>query len=148
MTFQFPAPRRRSNRPNREPPRLAYEQAEERLPTIIQGRPVESKEEARVAVALEILGWRYIYQKSYFGGTGAPGGFKIDFLVLTPGTATPLLVHSTYWHVIRSRQDLDILQASKLNQIGGLGRPVEVWDFELQSIQQAVRTLQAKLGRP
>lgn len=148
--FRFPTRTKRagSRRP-KEPNRLQYREAEEQLPTIIQGKPVKSKEEARVAIALEILGWSYIYQRPYFGGRTTPGGIILDFLVLTPVTATPLWVNSRYWHSIRNnRQDVDVLQKGRLERLPGLNDPIEVWDHQLQSIQQAVRALQAQLGRP
>jgi len=146
MTWTFPKPRRRK-RAKPDPDRLTLASAEEQLPTVIQGKPVGSKEEARVAVALEILGWQYIYQRSYFGGAHVPGGIVVDFIVLTPITSTPLWVNSRYWHVIRNRRDKDIFQRSRLDRLNGLADSVEVWDYELQTIDQAIRTLLAVLGR-
>ena len=148
MTWTFP---RRDRRPGRqEPPadRLDPDAVEENLPLVIQGRPAESLEEARVAVALEIMGWRFVYQQSYFGGTDVPGGLRIDFLVLTPVTATPLLVQSRYWHTVRDRRNLDLFQRTRLAAIPNLAEPIEVWDYELQTLQQSIRTLTKVLGRP
>ncbi len=119
---------------------------EENLPTIIQGKPVDSKEEARTAIALEILGWRYVYQRSYFGGSQRPGGIIVDFLVLTPINPTPILVQSRYWHTIRDRRDSDQLSIGKLASLPNLANPIEVWDYQLQTIEQAVRTLRSKIG--
>ena len=146
MTWTFPKPRRRKQA-KPDPDRLTLASAEEKLPTVIQGKPVGSKEEARVAVALEILGWQYIYQRSYFGGAQVPGGIVVDFIVLTPITSTPLWVNSRYWHVIRNRRDKDIFQRSRLDRLNGLAESVEVWDYELQTIEQTLRTLLAVLGR-
>ena len=51
---------------------------EENLPTVIQGKPVQSVEEARVAVGLQVLGWRFAYQESFFGGRTTAGGIVVD----------------------------------------------------------------------
>jgi len=119
---------------------------QEQLPTVIQGRPVGSKEEARVAIGLEVVGWRYIYQKAYYGGSGTPGGIVVDFLVLTPGLMTPLLVQSRYWHTIRSRESKDFYQISRLSKIPNLAQPIEIWDYELQTIQATISLLRQRLG--
>ncbi len=119
---------------------------EENLPTVIQGRPVQSLEEARIAVGLEVIGWRFIYQEAFYGGRTTAGGIVVDFLVLTPGAATPLLMQSRYWHTIRDRRAKDIYQISRLMSIPNLANPIEIWDYEVQSLEQTIRVLMNRLG--
>ncbi len=146
MVYLFPTEKRRQTARDKIPSLLEQEGMEERLPASIQGRPVSSIEEARVAVALEVIGWRYVYQRAYYGGASRPGGIVIDFLVLTPGPDTPLLVQSRYWHTIRDRRAKDVFQLSRLRSLPNLAEPIEVWDYELQSIKQTIRLLMNKLG--
>lgn len=149
--FQFPTKkRRRSARQERssKKPVMQMPEDEEKLPAIIQGKRVASKQEARVAVALEIIGWRYIYQKGFFGGRSTPGGIVVDFLVKTPVVSTPLLVQSRYWHIIIDRKDTDLYQLAKIRGLPNLADPVELWDYELQSIDQAIRMVRHKIGSP
>lgn len=148
MTYQFPVKTKRKPARQDTPTRLESEELEERLPTVLQGKPVNSKEEARVAVGLSVLGWRYVYQQSYFGGRTTAGGIVVDFLVLTPGSATPLLMQSRYWHTIRDRRAKDFYQISRLSRIPNLAQPIEIWDYEVQTIQQTIRLLVSKIGRP
>ncbi len=146
--FQFPARKKRQKQPVPEGRSLieAAQEAEENLPTVIQGRKVDSIEEARVAIALEILGWRYIYQKAYYGGRTTPGGIVVDFLVMTPGPLTPLEVKSRYWHEIVRRADDDFYRISRLRRIPNLAAVKEIWDYEARSVEQTINTLTLLLG--
>jgi hypothetical protein len=146
--YLFPEKKREPKKEEDTPTRLESEKLEERLPTEIQGKPVSSKEEARIAVGLEVLGWRYVYQKAYYGGRLTAGGIIVDFLVLTPGSATPLLMQSRYWHTIRDRRAKDFYQISRLSRIPNLANPIEIWDYEVQTIQQTIRVLVHRLGTP
>ena len=145
--WTFPKRKRRKRKSDDLPTRIQERKLEERLPTVIQGKPVGSKEEARVAVALQIIGWNFIYQRSYFGGATTPGGIVVDFLVITPGKATPLLVQSRFWHLIRDRRAKDFFQISRLSRIPNLAQPIEIWDYELQNMAMAIRNLIHVLGR-
>ena len=119
---------------------------EENLPTVIQGKAVQSVEEARVAVGLQILGWRFAYQEAFFGGRTTAGGIVVDFLVLTPGAATPLLMQSRYWHTIRDRRNKDLFQLSRLLTVRGLAPPIEIWDYEVRTLEMTIRVLLNRLG--
>ncbi|KKN64478.1 hypothetical protein LCGC14_0490910 [marine sediment metagenome] len=146
--YQFPVAKAAKSAKQERQRKLKDDKLEERLPTVIQGKPVNSVEEARIAVGLEILGWRFVYQKAYYGGRSTAGGIIVDFLVLTPGSATPLLMQSRYWHTIRDRRAKDFYQISRLSRIPNLANPIEIWDYSVRTIQQTVRTLVAVLGNP
>ena len=148
MTYRFPVPKKTKKASTDLPSPLETDKLEERLPTIVQGKPVDSVEEARVAVGLEVLGWRFIFHEAYYGGQTRPGGIVVDFLVLTPGPATPLLMQSRYWHTIRDRKAKDVYQLSRLRSIPNLANPIEIWDHEVQSLEQTIRVLMHRLGSP
>ena len=65
----------------------------------IAGRAAGSKEEARVATALDRLGHRYFYQFQVFDTPGVRGTFFIDFLITsTVPLSTPLEVFGEFFH--------------------------------------------------
>ena len=66
--------------------------------------------------------------------------------MLTPGPATPLLMQSRYWHTIRDRRAKDVYQISRLMSIPNLANPIEIWDYEVQSLEQTIRVLMNRLG--
>jgi len=149
VSYQFPAPKTK-RAPEQADQRIGrlLSTPDEKLPTIIQGEGVDSKEEARAAIALEILGWSYVFHAKYFGGQRVPGGMVIDLLALTPVAWTPIWVNGLYWHRLRTNtRDIEFFQRSRLARLPNLAQPVEVWDYELQTIDQAVRTLAKYLGR-
>ena len=144
--YQFPTKKKRKPPKQERSAKLKDDKLEEQLPTVIQGKPVDSVEEARVAVALEILGWRFVFHKAYYGGRSTAGGIIVDFLILTPGAYTPLLVQSRYWHSIRDRRAKDFYQISRLSRIPNLAAPLEIWDYEIKTVQQTIRVLMNRLG--
>jgi hypothetical protein len=56
-----------------------------------------SLNEYNVALALDRLKMRYIYQYAPFGASGIRGQYVVDFLVLNP-FSTPVEVFGEYWH--------------------------------------------------
>ncbi len=69
------------------------------MPHCAVGRAAGSKEEARVATALDRLGHRYIYQFQVFDVRGVRGTFFVDFLVTsTTPMSTPVEVFGEFWH--------------------------------------------------
>lgn len=76
----------------------------------IQGKQPDSKEEVWVAMALDRLKLRYIYQFEIFGGTSLRGGILIDFLVWNP-FETPVEVLGEYWHTGEMGSDDKFRQA-------------------------------------
>jgi hypothetical protein len=132
-----------------KPNLLDPEGDDEGLPEELQGVPVDSKEEARVGVALSIIGWDFRYQVPVFGGTNLRGGQVLDFLVETVPLPTPLPVQSAYWHGPSKKPDdrLNIYQLrSKTSSYWA--DPKEIWDYECGSIPETVARLVQLIGRP
>lgn len=109
----------------------------ETLPEIVQGKKVGSKEEARLAVAFDMLGWRYEFHKQVRGGRARRGGLEFDFFLFTKPKPTPVLVHGTYWHTGKHEDSFD---TARINQWyrGRYALCVEIWDYELQSVDMAL----------
>jgi hypothetical protein len=89
--------------------------ANEQLPTELNGRSVDSKEEARVGVGLWSIGHDFYFQYEIFGGDDFPGGQVIDFLVRTTvPLPTPISVKGGYWHKGRRESEV-ILKENQLS---------------------------------
>lgn len=129
--------------------RLKAEKREENLPTTVQGQGVGSKEEARVAVALGYLRLPFNYQYWLFGGRDFRGGMILDFLVFTKPLPTPLLVQGVYWHGPGTgKGTTDKLNMAKLRRMmTGWADPKEVWDYQIPTVDDAVRVLASMFGR-
>lgn len=117
-------------------------------PHVIQGKPVGSKIEWNVSVALEILGFRYLYQYSVMGGRTLRGGQVIDFLVLTVPMSTPLYVQGDYWHGSPAKKELDKWNMSRVKSAMHyeVTDPKVIWEHEALTIDLAVRNLQRILS--
>lgn len=144
--------RRRPAKHRREDARIRLERMKEReenLPTTIQGKTVDSKEEARVAVALGMLGWGFKYQVSLKGGRQRKGGFVLDYLVFTRPLPTPMPVQSRYWHLVGQRRgETDLLQLNYMRKRfrGRWANPKVLWDYQLRSVAQTYQTLKKLIG--
>lgn len=108
--------------------------AAERLPETIQGKKVGSKNEARVALALDKLRMRYIYQYVLYGGRRVRGGQILDFLVFSP-LAVPLQVFGEKWH----KGELDPEERMELAMLAHyFKREVEIiWGRESETLEDA-----------
>jgi len=141
--------RRRRLTKTPEEMRIKAEKEEENLPETVKGKSVGSTEEARVAVALPMLGLDFQYQVSIAGGRRFPGGLIIDFVVETTPLPTPLQVQGRYWHGVGQEggRAQDVLELAKIKRIMGhsWADPVEVWDNELTSVAQALMTVASAL---
>jgi len=144
----LPEPRRRGKSPQKAPKTQAEVAGPENLPLNYQGKPVDSKEEGRVIVALNMMEWGFGFKVAYFGGRSMPGGVEVDFLVYTPVLLTPLRMQSRFWHLIRRDETKDIMDYGKLLRIPGLATPVDLWDYQVGSVEQAIRELTVLIGRP
>lgn len=122
---------------------------DEDLPTTVQGKAVESKEEARVAVALGLIQLPFRYRFWAAGSEGIRGSVEVDFLVFTKPMPTPLFVQSTYWHGPgRGRGTVDKLQQARLRRIHtGWADPKEIWDYQIPTVWDAVTELSRMFGR-
>ena len=116
--------------------------------TEIQGQSVGSREEARVATALDKLGHRYFYQFRILDMKGVRGAYIIDFLVLsTVPLSTPVEVYGAYWH----RGQLGSEDQFRLAQIedhfrGEANDVVIIWGNEVQTQDDANAVVQRKIG--
>lgn len=145
--------RRRPRRRRRKEPasvKLArMKEKEENLPTEIQGRKVRSKDEARVAVALGMLGYGFRYQVSIKGGNQRKGGFVLDFLVFTSPLPTPMPVQSEYWHLVGQRRaEIDKIQMAYMRKRfrGIWAEPKPIWDHQTRTVAQTYSTLRKMIG--
>jgi hypothetical protein len=140
-TFQFPVKRRA-----RPLPGLARQPEAERVVleemTPIQGKMPGSREEWRVAMALDKLGLEYQYQVPVMGGRQLRGGAVVDFVVDLPPESIALLVHGQYWHTTLEEERLYLAALERI-----FGRPaIVLWDYDLEDVPMAIRTLRRELN--
>lgn len=96
------------------------------LPSI-QGKRPDSKEEVWVAMALDKLKLRYIFQFELINAR-LRGGIVIDFLVLYP-FSIPIEILGDYWHTGQMGAD-DKLRQGIIEQMIG-NKVVNLWTKEL-----------------
>lgn len=102
--------------------------------------------EYNVALALEELGFTFIFQLSVAGGRSLAFGIVLDFLVDTAPLPTPLWVHGEYWHKGDQRKrDLEQQEVVKNYMQGSILEPIEIWGDESESKSAAVQALRRKL---
>ena len=143
-------PKRRAGNTSLQAIKLKAEDREEQLPETIQGQRRGSKEEARACVALGYLQIPFRYQVWWNGGSEFRGGLIIDILAETRPKPTPIFVQSRYWHgPTRKAKGVDAWNLARLRQRtqSYWADPLEVWDYQLTSIQQAIDTFVGLLGR-
>ena len=124
------------------------EEKEEELPTTVQGKAVDSLFEARIAVALGILQFPFIYQYTVFGGRDFRGGQIIDFLVLLPPLPTPLYAQSKFWHgPTRKGKEADAFAMGRVRQyMKGWNDPKEIWDYKCPDVNATIGELRRLFG--
>lgn len=107
--------------------------------TTIDGQAAGSKEEARVATALDRLGHRYFYQFRVFDIAGVRGTFRIDFLVTsTTPLSTPLEVFGEFWHRGQLGSEDALRIALIEDHFRGEANPVAIlWGRDLQTQEEA-----------
>lgn len=111
----------------------------------IQGQTPGSKEEWRVAQALEKMEIRYIYQYEILDRY-VRGGLVIDFLALTVPLSTPIEVYGEYWHrgELRSRDVQRIVQVD--DHFRGQAQPLVVlFGKDLPDQDQADTTVRREI---
>ena len=116
----------------------------------IQGMWPDSKEEYWVALALYRLHLDFEYQYQLFGGRKYKGGQVVDFWVFTVPLPTPIFVQGWYFHYATAEKAAQ----SKLNlmylegQLRGKAlKPVEVFDIEMPTPEDAYQVVKRKLNR-
>jgi len=112
----------------------------------IQGKMPDSREEWRVAMALDHLEYKYIFHYVIQGGTRVRGGQIIDFMVFTKPLRTPVQVQGKYWHS-KSRAMRDHFKNEEIKRLfsGQIFDPVIIWDYEIPDVAHAIRILQERL---
>ena len=116
----------------------------------IQGQWPDSKEEFWVALALYKLHLDFKFQYQLFGGRTYKGGQVIDFWVYTRPLPTPIFVQGWYFHyataekAARSKLNLAYLEGQLA---GKANKPVEVFDTEMPTVDDAYYVVKRKLGR-
>jgi len=111
---------------------------------LVQGQNASSLE-WRIALALDYLGYDYIFQYEVFAGRRLRGGQVIDFWVFTVPKPTPIYAQGSYWHKEGSMTD-DYKVKRLYNAYNGqIKRPLLIWENEVPSIDAAIRILRNKL---
>lgn len=112
----------------------------------IQGKTPGSREEWRVAVALNEMGIDYEYQFIIGANrpSGAKGIFKLDFLLKVHPLPVGLEIQSKRWHSAQFSPDERFRIAyieSKLKS-----KILYLWEFQLKDQEQATQSVQELLG--
>lgn len=133
---------KRLGKPGQERPQLASAPVtlEPELPA-----DLGSSLEAMVYKALLYVGYtedQIATQVPINGGSRLPGGLIIDFVIYTP-VPIPVMVNGEYWH-----RDEDENFANEAEIMFVFGRPpVTIWGNECQTFDDAVGTVQRKVGQ-
>jgi len=115
----------------------------------IQGRPVGSLEELRVALALDKLRHDYFYQFRLYDVRGVKGAYVLDFLVTTTiPQSTPLEVYGEYWHEGElGRDDKQREREIMARMRHEANEMVILWGRELQDQESANAAVLREIGR-
>jgi hypothetical protein len=139
--YKFPTRRKaKTVPPLAAGPQMIYPVLEEM--TLVQGELPRSREEWRVAMALDKLGLEYRYQVPLAGGTRVRGGMVLDFLVDLPPEQIPMPVHGEYWHRGAEEERLYLAALEHIYK----REPVVLWAEELKSVAMAVATIRRELS--
>ena len=125
----------------REPARIETATEEEIL-TLIQGKTPESVQEWRFAKALDRKKLRYRYQVQLRSSPLIRGAIILDFEVWSP-FPIPCPIQGSHWHKGQIDEE-DRLQFAFLRNYYGI-EPVPFFEDELESIDEAVEAIEAKL---
>lgn len=96
------------------------ERPEDETPELrpIKGIWPDSKNELYLAMALDRMGLGYDFQVPIPGvPSGAKGAYRIDFIVYTMPTPTPIEVEGEYWHGTGTRKTESEYRREKINHI-------------------------------
>lgn len=123
-----------------------FDEQEEELPEVIQGKTVRSKLEARVALALVYYKIDFVYQYKFNGGTQIRGGQSIDFLAKTAPLWTPIYVQGQYWHGEEKKYE-DTIKVREFNRAtrAMFRDPVLLLEQDLYSIEAAKNQVKEKV---
>lgn len=116
----------------------------------IQGMMPDSKEEYWVALALYRLHLDFQFQHQLFGGRKYKGGQVVDFWVYTVPLPTPIFVQGWYFHYAtaeKAAQSKLALMYLEGRLRGKAMKPVEVFDIEMPTPEDAFQVVKRKLHR-
>jgi hypothetical protein len=145
--FQFKTPSTRIAKPKPvgDKPMKSGTPAEPPIQAV-QGVMPGSKQEWRVALALDKLGIRYDFQRSIGGGRSLRGGQVIDFWIYTAPKPTPCFVQGAYWHKAKTESEDTMKQYKVQHMYAGRVMPnLLLQEKDLSSVEAAVRTLRREL---
>jgi hypothetical protein len=145
QVYQFPKKKTRAVKVSAFTKARLTAQVEEPI-GLVQGIIPDSRQEWYVARALWILKIGFYYQYPIAGGKTVRGGQVIDFYVNTVPLPTPVLVQGTYWHRPAKRVE-DLYKIEKIKQIlsGKANDPVELPETELQSVDDAIKSIRRRV---
>lgn len=109
---------------------------------------MRSRNELNVALELDAMRHRYIYQYQVLDVRGVRGDFRVDFLVLTTvPLATPVEVFGEFWHEGEMGAE-DEFRISQINQqlLGEAEEVVVLWGRETHTREHARAALLDKVG--
>lgn len=143
--FQFKTKRNAKIKVERKKDESTLKEPEEEI-GLIHGQIPGSSLEWRVALALDTLKLNYSYQVPLAGGRLFRGGQVLDFLVYTVPLPTPLFVQGDYWHG-GTRSAESKYKVDEVKRIMGsyCADPVEIWEHEALTKEQALDTVRRKL---
>lgn len=110
---------------------------------LVHGRMPDSKNEYFVALALDKLGYEYLFQK-VLGMAGVRGSQVIDFLVFVGASPKAVFVQGEYWHN-RKTESEDTLKHAIAAQVYGAGNVVDLMGEETDTPEKALKAVKAKL---
>lgn len=110
---------------------------------LVHGRMPDSKNEYFVALALNKLGYEYLFQK-VIGMGGVRGSQVIDFVVFTGGASKAVFVQGEYWHS-RKTESEDTIKHVIAAQIYGAGNVIDLMGDETDTPENALKAVKAKL---
>lgn len=112
---------------------------------LIQGKEPGSRPEWIFSQGLDYWKVQYIYQYSVLGYPFS-GGQKIDFWCFTPILPTPVFIQGLYWHGGQRLEETKYKVWNLTDQYRGkIFDPVEVWDYEIPTIDAAIQIVHARL---
>lgn len=134
-------PKPKENKVSQEQPQVTEEQPPKPL---VQGQTA-TLPEYNFAQALDRLNLPYQFQYQ-LGIPGTRGSVRLDFVVYTVPMPTPVFVQGTHWHTgeYASETQLDLERARSMTKTWA-AVPVEFWEDDLQTVDDAIKAIRAKL---
>lgn len=115
-------------------------------PALLQGKPIGSVQEWRMALALDYYKLDYSYQVDVAGGRTRRGGMVLDFMVYTKPLYTPVNIVGVYWHSGTNRLDDELRKYTLMKEYNGMVRePLNVKDYEITDLESAYQIVKQEM---